>query len=566
MKKTIIILLFLIIGIIVSTCKKEEEVLKEVTKVQETNGLIIKPDSVFLILKNTEITSSQPTDTINYEGEKIPTYQLTIAGENTDKIKPGTIVVDNSGQGKIYLIVKSISGGKSDRSKSLQILDFKAVNISLDFLFNYDGANLEFTSPENRAKKNSKINGKIYTNEISDDPNRFQKEETSTTENWSGYSSSKSGDLINLSFSGTSIGMEEVNGNGSLNLELGGYIRMNAGIDFLMEYNPKYFKTNDQNLVSYIVSLADMSPFELFGKTALTLGTLKRLKAISYTELDYGVNFELTYNHDIANTSVFKKRIAKFTKVYPAGIVPVSQVTEVFIEVDLNATGDLKASYSYQKENDIVLGFDLVRQNFTDSDITWYREVDSRSQNGGALVAEIELSAGIKLIVKTEIYVAGIIGPQAQAWGYVEGSLHFFGSTASAGWNISVDAGLSGNASIDLSFFHFDKATWKIFASQDINFLKYNIYTCPFGVKVISGDNQIGNIGQKLPGKIKVQVFDKWNIPLSSILPRVPVYFGGNNKTNFNGNVPQSPVLTTSGIAETDWILDNAKEWKNRTY
>lgn len=553
MKKVTCILLFFIIAILVSTCKKE--VYKEVKRVQETNGLMIKPDSVFVILENTEIVSSQITNTINYEGKVINKYELTIKGENLDKIKPGTVVVDKNGRGKIYLIIKPINGGKSDYTKSLQSLVFLGVDISLDFLFNYEGAEIIFTSPENRAKKNSSINGKINVNLITDDLEKFVKEE----ENWSGYSSSRDGDLINLNFSGTSIGMDEVDGNHSINLELGGYIRLNPGIDFMMEYNPQYLKTGVDGLVSYIMALTGLNPYDLFGRTALTIGTLKELKAISYTELDYGFNLELSVNEEIPDGTVFRKRIAKFFQAYyPAGW-PFSVETELSLEVDLSCAGELNASYFYQKENDIVLGFDLI-QNLTESQITWYRQVNSRSQSGGSLVAKIELSAGIYLVLETEVYIISIIGPQVEARGYIKGGLDFWAGTSGGGWEMSVDAGLSGNVSLDLSMFHWDKATWKLYTSQDINFLEYNIYRCPYSVKVIGGDNQIGNIGQKLPDKIRVQVFDKWNKPLSSILPAVPVYFGGNDITNFNGNVPQSPVLTTNGIAETDWILDNTNE------
>lgn len=549
-------LLILLIFIPFSTCT-EEEVLKDVTRVQENNGLMIKPDSTFMVLENADIISCQSVGSTLYEGKTIQTYQLTIEGEELNEIKPGTIIVDKKGMGKVYLVIGLFVDGKSSESKAFQSLDFKVTDISLDFLFNYDGAKIIFSSPENRAKKNSTIDGKINTNLLNDDPEEFKEELAEENGNWDGFSTSTTQDQISLKFSNTLIGLKPTSGSAtSVDATIEGFVNMNFGIDFLMEYNPYYLKTNDPSLSSFFKLITTKSPAELFGATAITLGTMKELKAITYTELDYGLNFELSYTQDLGEGSLFKQNIARFVQVYPATVVPVSLVTELNLEIDLKTIGEVKAKYKFEKENDIVLGFDLIRNGFNNNDIKWYLDRKSVEKNQSSLVAKIELTAGIYLVLEMEVYVAGILGPQAKGYGFIEGGLDLWQSTSGDGWKIFMDAGIAGEASMDLSLFHFDKATWSFYKSQKIE-LKYPLYSSPYGVRVIEGDNQTGYTGQTLPGNIRFQVYDKWDNPLSSELPDVWVYLDGSNNPSFNGTVPQSPVSTTNGIAETEWTLDN---------
>lgn len=248
MKFLQIIVMFLMIASL--TQCTEEEVLKDVTKVQENNSLMIKPDSSFLVLENANIISCQTVGSIVYEGKTIQSYQLTIEGEELDEIIPGTIVVDNSVIGKVYLIIGPSSGGKSSELKSFQSLDFKAVDISLDFLFNYDGAKIIFSSPENRAKKYSTIEGKITTNILNDDSEKFDLELAEESEDWNGFSTSTTQDQISLTFSKTLMGLRPPSGSASsVNATIEGFVNMNFGIDFLIEYNPYYLKTSDPSLV-----------------------------------------------------------------------------------------------------------------------------------------------------------------------------------------------------------------------------------------------------------------------------------------------------------------------------
>jgi len=57
-------------------------------------------------------------------------------------------------------------------------------------------------------------------------------------ETWNGFSTSTSQDQISLKFSNTLMGIRPASGNGStLDASIEGFVNMNFGIDFFMEYN-----------------------------------------------------------------------------------------------------------------------------------------------------------------------------------------------------------------------------------------------------------------------------------------------------------------------------------------
>jgi uncharacterized protein (TIGR02145 family) len=555
MKKLVCILVNLLIWLLIApSCK--EEVLKDLTRIQETNGQMVIPDSVYTIVRNVNIISCDTIDSRIYEGNTIRTYNLTFQGENLDSIKPGTVVVDNKGIGKAYLIIEQTTKGIFTEGKSIKSLNFKASDISLDFLFNYEGAKIIFSSPENRAKRNSNIDGKIYTNELKPDLNRSSLTDEA---NLDGYSPSKQGNLINLNFNNADLEVKSASGNSSFTLTLSGNFKLNLGVDFLMEYNPQYFMTDDPGLVAFLMATAGVNPFDLYGKTAtaLTLGTLKRLKAITYTELDYGLTAELKYKYNFLpeDFKLYKIPLAKVVDVWPTPF-PVLQVTKIYLTVDLKASGALTAIWDYHREIDNVMGFDFTQKNFSESNIIWYNEKKSNTTKESSLVVEVKIAAGVKLVIEEEFYIAGILGPEIKGYGYVGLSYKNWVANYGGGWKLSLDAGITGDLSLDLSMFHYDKATWRIVKTQ-FDSLNYNLYKCPYSVKIIDGDNQVGNVNEKLPEKIKIQVLDKRNKPMLPIFPNVLIHLGGKSMPGFNGDVPLSEVITTNGIVETDWTLDN---------
>lgn len=536
------------------TCKKEE-VYKEIKEVKE-QGLIIKHETKFDVLENANLEETISNDTIVYEGYKIPVYDIVVSGEGGADLKPGMFIIDNAGSGGFYMIIKH-QGTKSSL-KGIQGNWFKAVTPSLDFLYNYEGSIVQFSSPTNRSKRNSAIAGKLHGEVIADDEERFIIDDLANQNNWDGYDANREGGLINISFTDAEIKLGQKNKvsstEASVSLVLDGFLHVAPAVDFLMEYNPEYHKTSNNELVAFIQAITNTHPVVLFEKSALALGTLKQLKAIGYVDLDYGLKAKLVIEGAVsAENKVFEKTIGRFTQIYPAGPVPISYLTEVIICVDLELAGKIEAEYYFQNENDIVFGFNLIKTGITENNITWYREVDSRTESGGALIAEIELEAGIKLKIKNENYIAGVIGPKLEAWGYIKGSIDFWASTETefTSWDISVDAGLAGQAKFDLSMFHYDRLTWSPFVSGEKTFAEYNIYQSPYKVEIVSGNDQTGSPNQQLPNPIIVSVVDKFNKPIPSFMPPLPVYFGGD------GVVSDMWKLTSNAEAQTSWTLDS---------
>lgn len=155
MKKLKYFSLLLIIIFFTTTCKKEVEKFKETKRVEESQGLIIKPDQKFQSLENTNIASVVPKDTVTYENKKLPTFEITVTGSKADSINQGTIILDQTGLGSVYLVTE-VPKVKSGNIYSSLTKVFKAIKAPLNLLFNYEGASIAFNSPENRAKKIAK--------------------------------------------------------------------------------------------------------------------------------------------------------------------------------------------------------------------------------------------------------------------------------------------------------------------------------------------------------------------------------------------------------------------------
>jgi len=566
MNKIQYFILLLSVIFITSSCKKVVEKDKEVIRVADTQSSIVKPAQKFLVLDNKNITSLVSKDTVLYENQKVPIFEITVSGSSADSIHTGTIIVDQSGRGAVYLVTGI------QKNKSLNInLSFFAIKAPLSFLFNYEGATISYNSPENRAKRNSTIDAKIYGNDLVLDGSRSTLDETGKSENWQGYTSSVDNTLINLNFSAAqSIGLMEVNDKGaplgnskSVDIKLSGYLKINPGIDFLMTYNPEYIKSDQSALIAFISAMTGSLPSVLFGP-ALAVGTLKRIKAITYTEFDYGLDVELAMKGTIEK-KLFEKDLLKVEDIYMVGFCPVSQVTKLKLKVDLSAAAADVVSFSYKNENDIVLGFDLQRTSLTDKTIKWYNNVDSRNTYGLSNRVEFELKAGIKLVCETEIYVLGIVGPHSEAGLFFDGTYKQWVSTYSPypGWALTVDAGVIFSGSIDLSFFHYDHMTWEMFKSVEVIPIMKNLYTCPYKIELIDGNNQTGSKGQYLPKPIKVKVEDSFGNLVPSFLPQVAVFFGAKDNTGFNGSVSDSPVLSTDEVAQTNWSLANQPGGQN---
>lgn len=546
-----IILFSLILSIFFTTCTKEE-VLKPVIEVENNIGLIINKRQKLEKLDDINILEKKIIDSVEYGSKSFDSYEIKIEGIKASELEVGTvIIVDNK---PLFVTENSntlLKGTNSSLLRKSTNSNFliKAKEVTLDFLFNYESAVVEFTTDNTRSKKNFSdgMQGttiqpiSIEVSPISD--STFSKDENGVT----------------FKFIDSKFGLkaESNDATGKVGVSLKGSISVNPGMDFFMEYNPKFIPFNkNSEFDNYITTFLGLNdPINSITSTGLTLGTMKQMKGVFYCDLDFATDFSVELEGEFEN-ELFKKKLSTIRKVFAVGPIPVSSVTEISLEFKAKTAGTLSYNYQKRDENDFVAAFNYTNPTNQPAKVTWAHNKDSRTTTSSYLEAKIEISAELALVIKTELYVLSTLGPKFEPKAYTESKLSY---TASSNfpisyWETSMDVGLKADASLDLSLFHWDKATWSFFKKDNIFTLKKNIYNAPDRVNIISGDNQEGVINNILNQNIQVEVLD--NFKKKVLLP-TPVFFDGATRINFDGTPKEAYVIynPNKGYAENKWTL-----------
>jgi PKD repeat protein len=531
------IVLFLSLVITFSGCEKEVVEQEKEPVFVEGEGVKLNIEQKIVALPFSSVAEMEPTDTIIYNEQAFPRYEVKVEGviEEIEKIESGTVIYVPSGdKGGIVLYVYEVKSTKKSVSGEIAVL-IKGVQTTLDMYFNYENAIVEFSTPDNRSKVNSKAPNKLKGNELS-----LGDAEIEFKTKFAGLEFTSSPDaLCKLSLS-TNLWK-----SGNSYISVGGSLTIHPAIDLYMQYEP--VKAGSELTDWLEAAMVPDALLFMYKDKNYYLGNMKRLWANIYADIDRDMSFNIHLEEKLSLDPI---RIPLGMLVIPT--VPVSVNVEAAFEIDFSVMGALDLEVYKHEETDIVLGLDLDRDL---PDPVWYYEFDQRSESGLKLMAKIELTTGISLVLETEVYVLGVIGPEISARGFLQATASV---TAEAGindplalnWKLSAEAGIEGKATLNLAAFHLDKATWKMWAMVEKTFSK-NIYLAPDHLVIEAGNNQIGTMGQPLPNPVSIGAYDSKN-KLIKYLP-VPLYF----ETNNGSTDPQSTVLTSGGIASTTWTLDS---------
>lgn len=529
--------------LMIGSCSKEEVEREKAQSLVEGKGVKINKEQKIVNLDNSDIIGVVTTDTVFYNNIELPRYQVEIEGSNEDlnKLEIGTIVNIPSGdKGGVLMFVTEVESGavEGQRLKGVIGAIIKGFQVTLDMYFNYENAILEFSTPDNRSKKNLDIPNKLVggTLDMGDKEVSFSVKNKDLDLNFT----SSPEQICQLSLS------SKIWQSGDSYLSLDGSIGIHPAVDLFMRYEP----IEGGNKVLELLEAAAVPDAILFAYRDKNyfLGNMKELKANVYADIDKDLTVKFHLAKEFKKKDPFRIPIGNLT--VPS--VPVSAQIELAFEVDLKAVGSIDVEFYEKEEFDIAIGVDLDREL---PEPVWYFEKDNRSESGLILKAKIELTAGLSLVLETEVYVLGIIGPEIKMSGFVEGTAvveAVVGTDVplSANWKLYADAGLRCEAKLNLSAFHIDKATWTIW---DNAFLEYkeNIYNAPDYLKVESGNNQIGIAGQILSNPIEIGVYDSRD-KIVNYLP-VPIYF-----ETTDGIVDKDMVLTENGRSSNTWQLSNS--------
>jgi len=513
----------------------------------EAQGIKINKEQKIMDLASTNVTESETIDTIVYEGVKFLKYEMKIEGkeEEVGNIEPGIVIYIPSGDrgGKLLFVYEVENLGKSGANgKGLIAVLIKAFQTTPDLYFNYENAVVEFSTPDNRSKINLDVPNKLPGSEL----NLAEGEVVDFKKKLAGLEFTSSPDrLCSLSIS------TNLWNSGNSYISVDGSLSIQPAIDFYMRYEPE--KTSGEELLEWLEAIAagELDPFLLssYKDKNYYVGNLERIWSNLYIDLDR----ELTFNIHIEDNLYSTERIPIGSLSIPT--VPIWATIEAAFVIDFDVLGTIDLEIYKKKVDDIVVGFDFDKEL---PEPQWYCKHDQSTESGLKLVAKFELTAGVSLVLETEIYVLGIIGPKLSAAGFLEATASFTAAVGSddpldANWKLLGKAGVRGNATLDLSAFHLNPATWEIFTMVEKEY-KDTVYIAPDHLTVEQGDNQIGIMGQPLPTPITVGASDSRN-ELIKYLP-VPMYFETSNGTTD----PSGRIRTSDGTASTIWTLDDVNE------
>lgn len=113
-----------------------------------------------------------------------------------------------------------------------------------------------------------------------------------------------------------------------------------------------------------------------------------------------------------------------------------------------------------------------------------------------------------------------------------------------ANWDAMIKAGVNINIGAEFSLLGINESI-----DKDIYTDEWELWSAPYLLTKISGDDQVGAINTQLTQPIKVLATDSWNNPLPGVLVHYNVIQG-------DGSVSNCIAITdTAGYAMTDWTL-----------
>ncbi|MFA8434967.1 MAG: FISUMP domain-containing protein [Marinifilaceae bacterium] len=550
MKKLLILTGILSLFLIFTKCDKETvEQEKKSEKIEGTGIKLVKEQNI-VTLTTTDVLEITSLDTITYSGQKFPIYEVSLEGQSEEikQLVPGSVIyVPNGNKGGTTMLVSEVSQtGGVKSTKGAISLTIKGIQATLDMYFNGEHNKLRFATPENRSKSNTTIANKltdVSPKPLNDISVKFQ---AATSDLSVGFSSSTE-----------KLFMADIEGKlwskDDSYISIGGSMSVHPSFDFFMEYEPELVQNGSQKYSKILgwleAAVVPDAVMALYKDKDYYLGNMKQLKANVYTDVDN----ELTFNIHMKKKFTKKKEVPLGTFTVPT--VPVSSQVEVSFEIDFEALGVADLTVSSKDERDLVVGVNLGRDL---PDPVWYSEFKSNRIDSLTLKSKVELTTGISLVLETEIYALGILGPEISLEAFIEAtaSVNPIVGTNTPGalnWKLSADGGLRGTSSLNLSAFHIDPATWKVWSNVIVE-VKKNIYHAPAYLKVEKGNEQTGPMGQSLPLPVTIGVYGSDSTQITW-LP-VPVYFETKN-----GNCsPSGLKWTNNGLASTNWTLDSKNE------
>ena len=170
MKRYILHVLIIVFTILGTVSCNDEEIKrdKEVISV-DGEGLIINKETIIIDLDEVGIVDVVTTDSVTYNNQDYALYEVEIEGsmEEAEQIEVGTVLnIPTGNKGGQVMIVYEILPVEENREKGVGAYILKSIQVSLDMYFTYADPIIEFSTPDNRSKKNSVYPDKLTGSEL----------------------------------------------------------------------------------------------------------------------------------------------------------------------------------------------------------------------------------------------------------------------------------------------------------------------------------------------------------------------------------------------------------------
>lgn len=485
---------------------------------------------------NSEITFID-TSSVN------PIVQI-ITTELPDTIQPGWLIVDTTGVGRIFMVT-DFTIQKSGGDFITKVID--GIQVGIDFLIT--DQTLSYSSPSNRTKlewnsplkldNTGKLKGKITYNLEDGERN---------------INVSNANDLLALNFSKKELWNLNT-GTTTLRFWLeSGTISLRPALDFYAEYVP------------VVVATKLLSPFLIFNPFKqtpeyTTKGLLNDLKLITYCDLDLDLQlkFEASIHEDISDKVKPVKLVEYFYSI-PAGPIFVTVKTELFARLILEATGEISVNPKVEWDNNIVLG--VVSQKVGDQyENEFISSYTDKKNISSSIEGNFNFRQRVEIVPKIEVYVMGLVGLRAETIPYQEFTFNAsITDTSPLIYDYSFDLGIDARTTFDLSAFHWDNATLSLI-KKDLQILaKKNVFSAPYSLEYISGNDQTGAPRQLLSEPIAVKVTNS----SGNIMKNYPVFYdvvsgGGGYQSNYS-------LSNSNGVSNNYWQLGASGVQTSRAY
>jgi len=507
----------LILAIVLFGCE-EEKVPKDVEEVEGEGKTVyseINEDVVFTDSTETSIDVVS-VDSTSYERN---VYSLSVEGEDSI-VEKGNVIFDTSqvGRSNIWVVVE---GSNNKKSNSF----VKAIEGGLDCI--YEDAKITLTTESNRAKEASPYSGKISS----------KNEYEINFDGWSvlgemGLLEGTNPKWINKELSiPIKEGKKLYDGERATVTVNSGEITINPSIDLRMVFRPEQAET------SLRMGAGGVPAVSLF------LSSVKKLHCTVYSEVDIDLDASVDMEGEVALVEESIK-LGRFYFNVPVHTVDLSIMLELVARLEINADGSLNITPHFVSKNNFVSSMNY--EGSFESPSFYSQNNCIKSSLEGRMKGNVGLKQRLEIVPRIEVYIYGVTGASSEFIPYEE---FIVNKALSGNWDNRLIVGVDGKIGADISAFHTDLATAKLY-SKDFKIKTWSLYNSPDSLERVSGNNQKGTVGKILSEKIVVRAVDSKDNPVSN----VPVYFKPDENC---GSVSQDgKVFTNSeGKASVDWTL-----------